>query len=67
MKKCVYCTTAKLSSKKRKNSSFTKKKSLVGSTPELFVIRVLSDPHLGNLAKLFDQPLTRICWIDFIA
>jgi hypothetical protein len=26
----VYCTTAKLSSEKRKNSLFTKKKSLVG-------------------------------------
>ena len=32
-KKCLYYTTAKLSSKKRKNSSFPKKKSLVGSTP----------------------------------
>ena len=32
-KKCVYYTTAKLSSKIRKNSSFPKKKSLVGSTP----------------------------------
>ena len=32
-KKYVYCTTAKLSSKKRKNSLFPKKKSLVGSTP----------------------------------
>ena len=29
-KKCVHCTTAKLSSKKWKNSSFAKKKSLVG-------------------------------------
>ena len=33
-KKFVYCTKAKLSSKKRKNSSFPKKKSLVGLTPE---------------------------------
>ena len=32
-KKFVYCTTAKLSSKKWKKSSFPKKKSLVGSTP----------------------------------
>ena len=31
----MYCTTAKLSSEKRKNSSFMKKKSLVGSTPDL--------------------------------
>ena len=30
MKKCVYCTMAKLSSKRRKNYLFTKKKSLVG-------------------------------------
>ena len=34
-KKCVYYTTAKLSSKKWKNSSFLKKKSLVGLTPAL--------------------------------
>ena len=32
-KKCVYCTTAKLSSKKWKNSLFTKKKGLVGLPP----------------------------------
>ena len=34
--KCVYCTTAKLSSEKLKNSSFTKKKSLAGLPPECF-------------------------------
>ena len=33
MKKCVYCTTAKLSNEKWKNSSFTKKKNLVGLPP----------------------------------
>ena len=33
-KKCVFGTMAKLSSKKRKNSLFTKKKSLVGLAPE---------------------------------
>ena len=33
-KKFMYCTMAKLSSKKRINSSFPKKKSLVGLTPE---------------------------------
>ena len=32
-KKCVYYSTAKLGSKKPKNSSFLKKKSLVGLTP----------------------------------
>ena len=32
-KKCVYCTTAKLSSQKRKKSAFSAEKSLVGSTP----------------------------------
>ena len=35
MKKCVYFTAAKLSSKKWKKSSFLKKKSLVGLTPEM--------------------------------
>ena len=35
-KKCVYYTTAKLSSEKLKHSLFPKKKSLVGSTPGFF-------------------------------
>ena len=33
-KKCVYYTMANLSSKKQKNSSFPKKKNLVGLNPE---------------------------------
>ena len=37
-KKCRYCTTAKLSREKRNNSLFTKKKSLVGLTPDLKTI-----------------------------
>ena len=35
-KKYVFCTMAKLSSKKRKNSPFTKKKSLVGLAPDKY-------------------------------
>ena len=37
----MYCTTAKLSSKKQKNSLFTKKKSLVGLAPGGNLIEVL--------------------------
>ena len=40
-KKCVHCTTAKLSSKKRKNSLFPKKKSLVGLAPEHWINELL--------------------------
>ena len=50
-KKCVYWTMAKLSSEKQKNSSFTKKKSLVGLAP---VLKALCDqiiPHLTSLLK----------------
>ena len=36
-KNCMYCTMAKLSSKRQTNSSFTKKKSLVGLPPRVFL------------------------------
>ena len=47
----MYHTTAKLSSEKQKNSSFPKKKSLIGSTPVLSLLAVIR-----KLVALFEIP-----------
>ena len=60
MKKYVYCTTAKLSSKKQKNSSFTKEKSLVGLSPVYgreIIVKIVESRIKICVTSFMDDPL----------